>query len=117
MKNKLVRRGEVYIADLSLNIGSEQGGERPVLVIQNNVGNYHSPTTIIAPISRKRGKDYLPVHVNIGNCGHGLADGSVVLLEQIRVVDKSRLLEYRCSLNESEMRRVDKALSKSIGLV
>jgi mRNA interferase MazF len=114
--SKIVRRGEIYTANLTSFKGSEQGGNRPVLVIQNNAGNYHSPTTIIAPISTKKGHKKLPVHVNLGNCGYCLEDGSKVLLEQIRVIDKSRLTKYICSLYDSEMANVDRALLKSIGL-
>jgi mRNA interferase MazF len=116
MKHRLVRRGEIYYADLDGYRGCEQGGIRPVLIIQNNEGNYHSPTTIIAPITTKQGGEHLPVHVNIGNCGHQLADRSQVLLEQIRVIDKSRLRQYSGSMYESEMRQIDKALLISVGL-
>jgi mRNA interferase MazF len=86
-----------------------------VLIIQNNAGNYHSRTTIVVPITTAN-KGYLPVHVELGNCGYCLEDGSVALLEQIRVLDKSRLRQYICSLYESEMREIDKALLISVGL-
>jgi mRNA interferase MazF len=96
---KIVRRGEIYIADLGRNAGSEQSGIRPVVIIQNNCGNYFAPTTIIAPITIKSpNKDYLPVHVRIGNCGYCLEDDSKVLLEQIRTIDKRKLSRYICTL-------------------
>ncbi len=103
------------MADLEPHKGSEQGGLRPVLVLQNNLGNSYSPTTIIAPISNKPGKDYLPVHIRLSkyDC---LDDTSTVLLEQIRVIDKSRLQDYVCSLRKYEMRTIDTALLISIGV-
>jgi len=115
MNNKIIRRGDVYIADLNPFTGSEQGGIRPVLILQNNAGNYYSPTTIIAPISNKPGKEHLPVHVNLDNCDC-LEPTSKVLLEQMRVIDKSRLRNYVCSLYENEMEQVNTALLISVGL-
>jgi len=112
---KIVRRGEIYIADLNPYKGSEQGGIRPVLILQNNTGNYYSPTTIIAPITTKPGKEHLPVHVNLDKCDC-LENRSKVLLEQIRVIDKRRLRQYICSLYEDEMEQVDTALLISVGM-
>ncbi|MDR2569178.1 MAG: type II toxin-antitoxin system PemK/MazF family toxin [Oscillospiraceae bacterium] len=113
--NKIVRRGEIYIADLEPHTGSEQGGIRPVLIIQNNAGNYYSPTTIVIPISNKSGKEHLPIHVKLDKCDC-LDYSSVALVEQIRVLDKSRLRQYICSLYESEMKEIDDALLISVGL-
>lgn len=113
--SKIVRRGEIYLADLEPHRGSEQGGLRPVLILQNNVGNSHSPTTIIAPISNKYGRDYLPVHVKLD--GHtDLDESSNVLLEQIRVIDKQRLKKYLCSLTDSQMKPIDEAVLISCGI-
>ena len=115
MNDKVIRRGDVYYADLNPVLGSEQGGFRPVLIIQNNAGNYYSLTTIIAPITTAV-KRQLPVHVNLGKNTYILDDGSIVLLEQIRVIDKSRLKTFQGSIYKNEMKRVDEALLKSIGL-
>jgi len=115
MENNPIRRGEIYIADLSPHKGSEQGGERPVVILQNNKGNRYSTTTIIAPITSKRGK-YLPTHVDLGNCGYCLENNSRVLLEQVRVIDKCRLRKYICSLYSHEMERIEQALLVSVGI-
>jgi len=112
---KIVRRGEIYIADLNPYTGSEQGGIRPVLILQNNAGNYYSPTTLVAPISTKPGKEHLPVHIRLDKCDC-LDNCSKVLLEQIRVIDKSRLRQFICSLYEDEMEQIDKAVMISLGL-
>ena len=112
---KSIRRGEIYLADLNPHRGSEQGGLRPVLILQNNIGNSHSPTTIIAPISNKYGRDYLPVHVKLNECD-GLDESSNVLLEQIRVIDKQRLKKYPCSLTGSTMELIDQAVLISCGI-
>jgi mRNA interferase MazF len=113
--NRIVRRGEVYMTDFEPHTGSEQGGVRPAVVIQNNLGNYYSPTTIIAPITNKPGKEHLPVHVRLDRCSC-LDNTSKVLLEQIRVIDKSRLKDYVCSLFDDEMKRIDTALLISVGI-
>ena len=106
-----VKRGEIYYADLSPAIGSEQGGIRPVVIVQNDIGNYYSPTTIIAPIT-SRIKTIMPTHVLIDNpC---LNKKSIILLEQIRIIDKSRLREYLGVLKEYELNEVDKAMEISL---
>ncbi len=112
----LIRRGEIYYADLSPVVGSEQGGMRPVLIVQNDVGNKHSPTVIAAAITSQKDKSRLPTHISI-NAGHcGLQKDSIVLLEQVRTLDKQRLKERMGELDNSEMSRVDNALSVSFGL-
>lgn len=105
-------RGEIYYADLSPTKGSEQGGLRPVLIIQNDVGNKYSPTTIIAPLTSQMGKKPLPTHVILDNW---VGTKSVILLEQVRVIDKSRL-EKKPIYRLDDMREVDKALMISLGL-
>ena len=110
-------RGEMYYADLSKGIGSEQTGRRPVLIIQNNVGNKHSPTVIIAAITSKTdAKAKLPTHYYL-NAENGLELPSVVLLEQLRTVDKRRLENYIGRLDEEHMRKINHALAVSIGLI
>lgn len=109
-----LRRGEIYLADLSPTIGSEQGGTRPVLVIQNNTGNRHSVTTIIAAITGKL-KPELPTHVRIPRLVD-LKDDSIVLLEQIRTIDKARLGNKVGSLTSDQMRLIDIALMASLGV-
>ena len=111
-----VHRGEVFYADLSPVVGSEQGGVRPVLIVQNEIGNRHSPTVIAAAITSRLDKARLPTHINIRAADTGLAKDSVVLLEQIRTLDKSRLREKMGSLDEKAMRHVDEALAVSFGL-
>ena len=112
----MIRRGEVYYADLNPVVGSEQGGIRPVVVLQNDVGNKYSPTVIAAAITSQRDKTKLPTHtsVNADNCG--LAKDSIVLLEQVRTIDKKRLKEKMGALDGNAMLKVDKALSVSFGL-
>ena len=111
-----IRRGDIYYADLDPVIGCEQGGIRPVLIIQNNIGNKYSRTTIAAPITSKRTLNTLPVHVFLtGNCT-GLEDGSCVLLEQLRVIDKRRILHRIGNANELTMKQVDSAIRVSTGL-
>lgn len=111
-----VYRGEMYFADLSPVIGSEQGGYRPVLVIQNNVGNFHSPTVIVAALSGQIDtKAVLPTH-HIVRAYAGLNEESVILLEQIRTVDKRRLQNYIGQLNENDMEQVDHCLAISLSL-
>jgi len=111
-----IRRGDIYYADLRPVVGSEQGGIRPVLIIQNDVGNRHSPTVICAAITSKMNKAKLPTHVELP-CSRGdMARDSVILLEQLRTVDKQRLREKICHLDEEMMSRVDGALLVSLSL-
>lgn len=113
---KTIKRGDIYYAELNPVIGSEQGGTRPVLIISNDIGNRHSPTVIVAAItSRVHTKAKLPTHTAIRDF-EGLNKDSIILLEQIRTIDKKRLQEYIGMLSESEMARVDKALAISISL-
>ena len=111
-----VKRGEIYYADLSPVVGSEQGGIRPVLIVQNDVGNRYSPTVIAAAITSQRDKTNLPTHIKVDADGCGLAKDSIVLLEQVRTIDKQRLKERMGQLNGNAMDMVDKALSVSFGL-
>ena len=113
---RIIKRGDIYYAELNPVIGSEQGGTRPVLIISNDIGNRHSPTVIVAAItSRVHTKAKLPTHTAIRNF-EGLNKDSIILLEQIRTIDKKRLQEYIGMLSESEMARVDKALAISVSL-
>lgn len=112
-----VKRGDVYYADLSPVIGSEQGGIRPVLVLQNNVGNKYSPTIIVSAITSQVNKSKLPTHIEINAAEFGLSKDSVVLLEQIRTIDKKRLREKIGHLNEEVMDLVNDALQISFGMV
>ena len=116
MNKKNIRRGEIYLANLEPIIGSEQGGIRPVLIIQNNKGNKHSGTTIAAPITTKRIPNRLPVHVFTFAGQSGLPQNSSIMLEQIRVLDKSRLTDYVGRINDFTMDEVDRALKISVGL-
>ncbi len=111
-----IRRGDIYYADLSPVVGSEQGGIRPVLIIQNDVGNRFSPTVIAAAITSRESKAKLPTHIRLYADNSGLSKDSVVLLEQIRTLDKRRLKEKMGTLNSSDMYKVDEALSISFGL-
>lgn len=111
-----VKRGEIYYADLSPVVGSEQGGIRPVLIIQNDVGNRYSPTVIAAAITSQRDKTKLPTHIQVNADGCGLARDSIVLLEQVRTIDKQRLKEKMGALDLHSMDRVNQALSVSFGL-
>ena len=111
-----VKRGEIYYADLSPVVGSEQGGIRPVLIVQNDVGNRHSPTVIAAAITRRLDKAKLPTHISLEAESCGLQKDSIVLLEQIRTIDKKRLKDRMGSLDTNSMNRVDNALSISFGL-
>lgn len=111
-----VKRGEIYYADLSPVVGSEQGGMRPVLIVQNDTGNRHSPTIIAAAITSKTGKARLPTHIALNGRSAGLNRDSIILLEQIRTLDKSRLRERMGRLDERTMSAVDSALSVSFGL-
>ena len=111
-----VNRGDIYYADLSPVIGSEQGGVRPVLIIQNDIGNKYSPTVIAAAITSQKDKTKLPTHIQVNASGCGLAKDSIVLLEQVRTIDKQRLKEKMGTLDVSSMDRVNKALTVSFGL-
>ena len=112
----VVRRGDIYFADLSPVVGSEQGGMRPVLIVQNDTGNRHSPTVIAAAITSQTGKARLPTHIELSARGCGLSRDSVILLEQIRTIDKSRLRERMGRLDEATMQAVNNAISISFGL-
>lgn len=111
-----IKRGDIYYADLSPVVGSEQGGVRPVLIVQNDVGNKYSPTVIAAAITSQQFKTKLPTHISVDAAVCGLSKDSVVLLEQIRTLDKQRLREKMGNLPESDMSRINGALSLSIGL-
>lgn len=112
----IVKKGDLYFADLSPVIGSEQGGVRPVLVVQNNVGNKYSPTIIVAAVTSRKNKAQLPTHVSIDAAGNGLSKNSVVLLEQLRTIDKSRLIERIGTLDQELMPDVNEALGVSLGI-
>lgn len=116
MEMKEVKRGEVFYADLSPVVGSEQGGVRPVLIVQNDVGNRFSPTVIAAAITSKHDKTNLPTHIGLKAGTGGLTKDSVVLLEQIRTLDKRRLREKAGRLDEDVLNQVDNALEVSFGL-
>lgn len=117
MEQKEFKRGDIFFADLSPVVGSEQGGMRPVLIIQNDVGNHYSPTVIIAAITAKIAKPKMPTHVGITNAKDGIERDSVILLEQVRTIDKQRLKERVTHLNDERMNAVDHALQISLGLV
>lgn len=112
----IVKRGDIYYADLSPVIGSEQGGVRPVLVVQNDIGNKYSPTVIAAAITSQINKAKMPTHIEISAAEYGLNKDSVILLEQIRTIDKKRLKEKIGHLDEALMSRVNDALTISFGL-
>lgn len=112
----LVKRGDIYYADLSPVVGSEQGGLRPVLIIQNDVGNRYSPTVIAAAITSRLGKAKLPTHIDVHAERAGLARDSVVLLEQLRTLDKRRLREKMGHMDEEMMQEIDSAIAVSLGL-
>ena len=112
----IIKRGDIYYADLSPVIGSEQGGVRPVLIIQNDVGNKYSPTVIAAAITSQREKTNLPTHIKVEAQDCGLSKDSIVLLEQVRTIDKKRLREKMGTLDGEAMGLVDQALSVSFGL-
>ena len=111
-----VKRGDIYYADLSPVVGSEQGGIRPVLIIQNDIGNKFSPTVIAAAITSKTNKSKLPTHIDVYAEKYGLARDSVILLEQIRTLDKKRLKEKMGHLDDDLMNRVNNAITVSFGL-
>ena len=112
----IIRRGDIYYADLRPVVGSEQGGVRPVLIIQNDVGNKYSPTIIVAAVTSQTGKAKLPTHVELQATQGGLSKNSVVLLEQLRTIDKQRLKERIGSLGSEKLPIVDEALSVSLGI-
>lgn len=112
----VVKRGDIFYADLSPVVGSEQGGIRPVIIIQNDIGNKYSPTVIVAAITSQINKAKLPTHVEISSEEYGLNKDSVVLLEQIRTLDKKRLKEKIGRMTDIDMEKVDKALLVSIDL-
>lgn len=118
-----IRRGDIYYADLSPVVGSEQGGIRPVLIVQNDMGNKYSPTVIAAAITSRTGKAKLPTHIEVttahslsGDTDCGLAKNSVILLEQIRTIDKRRLKERMGKLDDTTMQQVNSAIGISFGL-
>ena len=111
-----MKRGDIFYADLSPVVGSEQGGVRPVLIVQNDTGNRHSPTVIAAAITSQTGKAGLPAHISVAPRGCGLPKESVILLEQVRTLDKRRLREKMGRLDEKVMHQVDAAIAVSFGL-
>lgn len=113
----VVKRGDIYYADLSPVVGSEQGGMRPVLIIQNDVGNRYSPTVIAAAITSRMGKTKLPTHIDVHAERAGLSRDSIVLLEQLRTLDKRRLKEKMGHLDEQMMQEIDNAIAVSLGLL
>lgn len=115
-KNRTYQRGDVFLADLDPSFGSEQGGTRPVVILQNNIGNFHSPTLIVAPVTSNTGKKTnFPTHCRIEG-RDGLFLPSLVMLEQITTIDKHRLKGYLCRLNNEEMQGIDRAMEISLGL-
>lgn len=112
----VIQRGDIYYADLRPVVGSEQGGVRPVLIIQNDVGNRHSPTVICAAITSQMHKAKLPTHVELSGRQYDLAKDSVVLLEQLRTIDKKRLKDKVCHLDNQILLKIDKALEISLEL-
>lgn len=113
----LIKRGDIFYANLDPVIGSEQSGERPVLIIQNDIGNKHSPTVICAAITSQMYKAKLPTHIAIKSNEYNLAVDSIVLAEQIRTIDKSRLKEKICRLDNNMIKKVDRALAISLDLL
>lgn len=113
---RVMRRGDVYYADLRPVIGSEQGGIRPVLIIQNDIGNKHSPTVICAAITSKMNKAKLPTHIELSTAEYDMDKDSVVLLEQLRTIDKKRLKDKVCHLDSHVMKKVNRALMISLEL-
>ena len=116
MRLHTMKRGEIYYADLSPAIGSEQGGVRPVVILQNDVGNKFAPTTIVAPITSRNTKKKIPTHHWLNKTAN-LPKDSQVLLEQVRVVNKTRLTTYIGKVDEKDQKEIDKALAISVGLV
>lgn len=116
MRKLIVRRGDIFYADLSPVVGSEQGGIRPVLIVQNDIGNRYSPTVIVSAITSQINKAKLPTHIEIESHQCTLVKDSVILLEQVRTIDKKRLKEKICRLDDELMKKVNKALLISFGL-
>lgn len=116
MTDTRIKRGDIFYADLSPVIGSEQGGLRPVLIVQNNIGNKYSPTVIVAAITAKITKPKMPTHVAIKASNSGIGKDSVILLEQIRTIDKQRLKDRVTYISDTLMEKVDKGLALSVGL-
>ena len=112
----IVKRGDIYYADLSPVIGSEQGGVRPVLIVQNDIGNKYSPTVIAAAITSQINKAKMPTHIEIDAKEYGLTKDSVILLEQIRTIDKQRLKDFICHVDRNMMFQIEEALKISFGL-
>ena len=112
-----IKRGDIFYADLSPVVGSEQGGVRPVIIIQNDIGNRHSPTVICAAITSKMNKAKLPTHIELEAKKYQLVKNSVILLEQIRTIDKQRLKDYICHVDKKMMLQVEEALKISFGLL
>ena len=113
--DELIKRGEIYYADLSPVVGSEQGGVRPVLIIQNNVGNKYSPTVIVSAITSQQSKTKLPTHIDLPSNQYNRPKDSVALLEQIRTLDKRRLKGKVTELSQTKMKEVDRAILISLG--
>ena len=111
-----IYKGDIYYADLTPVVGCEQGGIRPALIIQNDIGNRYSPTVIVAAITSRTEKNHLPTHIRLCSQQYGLRQNSLVLLEQVRTVDRSRLREYIGHLSEPQMQQVNEALAVSFGL-
>ena len=112
----IIRRGDIYYADLRPVVGSEQGGMRPVLIIQNDIGNKHSPTVICAAITSRMNKAKLPTHIEIDSKSCEIVKDSVILLEQLRTIDKKRLREKVCHLDQNVIQKVDQALCISLDI-
>ena len=110
----VIKRGDIFYADLRPVVGSEQGGVRPVLIIQNDVGNRHSPTVICAAITSKMNKAKLPTHIEIDASSYGIEKDSVILLEQLRTIDKKRLGQWICTLDQSTIEKINAALRISL---
>lgn len=113
----VIKRGDIFYADLSPVIGSEQGGIRPVLIIQNDIGNKYSPTVIVSAITSQINKAKLPTHIEINGTEYGLNKDSVILLEQIRTIDKKRLREKIGHFDQDMMEKVNEGLQISLGLI
>jgi len=111
-----IYKGDIFYADLTPVVGCEQGGIRPVLIVQNNIGNLYSPTVIVAAITSRTGKQHLPTHIGLGEPQNGLRQNSLVLLEQVRTIDRSRLRDYIGTLTDRQLRQADEALAVSFGL-
>ena len=116
VKLVVIRRGDIFYADLRPVVGSEQGGIRPVLIVQNDMGNKHSPTVICVAITSKMNKAKLPTHIELSSSRYSLVKDSVILMEQIRTIDKSRLKEKICHLDKEIIKKIDKALLISLAL-